>query len=67
MREIEASGRMILACRWCGERTVLLGRTDDWYREGREAFACECGKELTLADRAGELHLDVPDLAGPPN
>lgn len=48
--EIEASGRIVLEC-GCGERLVLLGREDDWYSEGRGAFACECGKELTLSDR----------------
>src|SRR3712207_7235927 len=41
----------------CRERVVLLGREDDWYSEGRTAFACECGAELTLADRVGEESL----------
>lgn len=51
--EIVPTERIVLACT-CGERLVLLGREDDWYAEGRNAFACECGKELTLADRLGE-------------
>jgi hypothetical protein len=48
--EIEASERIVLGC-GCGERLVLLGRADDWYAEGRETFECECGRELTLANR----------------
>ena len=63
--ELEASGRVVLACRGCGERLLLLGREDDWYGEGRPAFRCAgCGEELTLADRVGE---EAPEakLAGP--
>jgi hypothetical protein len=48
--EIEPSERIVLGCR-CGERLVLLGREDDWYTEGRSTFACECGRELSLANR----------------
>jgi hypothetical protein len=48
--EIETSEQIVLECK-CGERLVLLGREDDWYAEGRNTFACECGKELTLAAR----------------
>ena len=59
LREVEASGRVVLACRSCGERTVLLGSVSDWYREGRETFGCECGREVTLADRIGEANLNV--------
>ncbi len=67
MREIEASGCTVLACRSCGERTVLLGETGDWYREGRPTFACGgCGRELTLAHRVGEVHLDTAGLAPGP-
>jgi hypothetical protein len=51
---LELSDRIVLGCRSCGERVVLLGREDDWYSEGRTAFACECGARLTLADRVGE-------------
>jgi hypothetical protein len=62
--EMEASGRVVLACRSCGERTILLGSTGDWYREERELFGCGgCGRELTLADRVGEVHLDTAGLA----
>ncbi len=56
-----------MACRSCGERTVLLGNTGDWYREGRETFSCGgCGRELTLADRVGQVHLDTAGLAPGP-
>jgi hypothetical protein len=51
--EIEPSGRIVLGC-GCGERLILLGREEDWYAEGRSTFECECGRELTLADRVGE-------------
>ena len=62
MREIEATGSVVLACRSCEERTVLLGSTDDWQREGRVTFSCGgCGRELTLADRVVEAS---PDAAG---
>jgi hypothetical protein len=58
--EIEASERIVLEC-GCGERLVLLGREDDWYSEGRDAFECGCGEKLTLADRI-ERGLSVADL-----
>ena len=62
MREIEASGCAILACRSCGERMVLLGSTDDWYREGYKGFGCGgCGSEMTLADRVVGIR---PETAG---
>ena len=52
-RSIECSGRIVLDCT-CGERVVLLGQEDDWYREKRLTFACECGESLTLANRINE-------------
>jgi hypothetical protein len=55
--ELEVSGHLVLECGSCRERVVLLGREDDWYSEGRTAFACECGAKLTLADRVGEESL----------
>jgi hypothetical protein len=58
--EIEASERIVLGC-GCGERLVLLGREDDWYAEGRDAFECECGEKLTLANRV-ERGSSVADL-----
>lgn len=64
MREIEASGCAVLACRSCQERTVLLGNAGDWYRDERSTFTCGgCGRELTLADRLGEVHLDTVGLS----
>ena len=63
MGELEASGRVVLACRGCGERLLLLGREDDWYGEGRLAFRCAgCGGEVRFADRAGKGA--YPDRAG---
>jgi hypothetical protein len=67
LREVEASGCVVLSCRSCGERVVLLGRPGDWHREWRETFWCECGHEVRLADRIfGEVNLDVavPPLRG---
>ncbi len=59
-REVGVSGRVVLSCRSCGERTVLLGRPGDWHRQGRETFGCECGREVTLADRVfGEVNWGV--------
>jgi len=57
VREIEASGCIVLACRSCKERTALLGATHDWYRKGRTTFVCGgCGRGMTLADRVvGEV------------
>ena len=69
LREIEASGLIVLACRSCGELTILLGHTRDWYREERPTFACcggGCGLGLTLADRVGEVRLDTAGLAPVP-
>jgi hypothetical protein len=58
--EIEPSARIVLGCA-CGERLVLLGREDDWYAEGRDAFECECGEKLTLTNRV-EIGPSVADL-----
>jgi len=59
---LELTDRIVLGCRSCGERVVLLGREDDWYSEGRTVFACECGARLTLADRVGEEDLAIVEL-----
>ncbi len=54
-RFVNFSERIILECKTCKERLVLLGREDDWYSEGRTAFPCGgCGRRLTLADRIEE-------------
>ena len=60
LKHVEASGRPVLACRSCGERIVLLGRPGDWHRQGGVRLGCECGREVTLADRiSGVVNLDV--------
>jgi hypothetical protein len=41
---------VVLVCEECGDRTVLGGRLSAWYSESTR-FGCECGRELTLADR----------------
>lgn len=52
--EFEASRRVLLACRGCAERLVLLGLEIDWRKEGRSTFTCGgCGTLLTFADRLG--------------
>ena len=53
-RFVLCSERIILECKKCGERLILLGFEDDWRSEGRTTFECECGEELTLADRLDE-------------
>jgi hypothetical protein len=45
-----SSRRVILVCEECGERTVLGGPLAIWCSESTY-FGCECGRELTLADR----------------
>jgi hypothetical protein len=42
--------RVVLLCEECGERTVLGGPLTVWL-SGSTFFGCECGKDLTLADR----------------
>jgi hypothetical protein len=45
-----SSRKVILVCEGCGERTVLGGPLSVWYSQSTR-FGCECGRELTLADR----------------
>jgi len=45
-----SSRKVILVCKECGDRTVLGGALSVWYSESTH-FGCECGRELTLADR----------------
>lgn len=42
--------RVVLLCRECGERTVLVGPLSLWL-SGSTSFGCECGKHLSLAYR----------------
>jgi hypothetical protein len=60
-RFVLCSERIILKCR-CGERLILLGLEADWRSEGRTAWSCECGEELTLADRLDETDTGVKVL-----
>ena len=52
-RFVLCSEHIILECR-CGERLILVGFESDWQWERRTTFECECGKQLTLADRLDE-------------
>ncbi len=48
---MEGSARnVVLVCEVCGERTVLGGPLSVWC-SGSTTFGCECGEQLTLADR----------------
>ena len=49
-RFVVCSEHIVLECK-CGERLILLGFESDWHSEGRTTFECECGQELTFADR----------------
>ena len=53
-RFVLCSERIILKCKRCGERLILLGLEDDWSSEGRTTFECECGERVTFADRLDE-------------
>jgi hypothetical protein len=45
-----SSRGIILVCEECGEKTVLHGPLSVW-RSGSTFSGCECGKQLTAADR----------------
>ena len=55
------SERIVLECKRCDERLILLGLEEDW-RSERTDFECQCGESLTLADRADEEALAVKRL-----
>ncbi len=63
-----SSRRVILVCEECGERTVLGGRLSVWYSQSTR-FGCECGRELTLADRIDQQRIsragDISSAARP--
>ncbi len=63
-RSIELSGRIVLECKKCGERVILLGRAEDWHQEGGTSIGCSgCGEKLNLSvDHADEAALAVKDL-----
>ena len=53
-----SSRRVILVCKECGERTVLGEPLSVWYSESTH-FGCECGRELTLADRLDQQRVST--------
>ena len=63
-----SSRRVILVCEECEERTVLGGPLSVWYSKSTR-FGCECGRELTLADRLDQQRVsragDVTSAARP--
>ncbi len=61
-RFVLCSERIILECKRCGEKLILLGFEDDWSSEGRTTFECECGERVTFADRLDEEALVTIEL-----
>ena len=61
-RSVAFSERIVLGCERCGEKLVLLGLENDWRASGHDVFECECGAELSFANRADEEALLVKDL-----
>lgn len=61
-RSVVFSERIVLGCERCGEKLVLLGLEDDWRASGHDVFECECGADLTFADRGDEEAMLVKDL-----
>jgi hypothetical protein len=63
-----SSRKVILVCEECGERMVLGGALSVWYSQSTR-FGCECGRELTLADRLDQQRVsragDVTSAARP--
>ncbi len=53
-RSVVFSERIVLGCDKCGEKLVLLGLEDDWRAAERTVFECECGEELSFANRTDE-------------
>jgi hypothetical protein len=53
-----SSRKVILVCEGCGERTVLGGALSVWYSQSTH-FGCECGRELTLADRLDQQRVST--------
>jgi hypothetical protein len=45
-----SSERVILVCEHCGERLVL-GEPEEVWLSSRTLFECECGREVSLANR----------------
>ncbi len=54
-RFVLSTAQQVLECH-CGERLMLLGREEDWYAEGRTAFACGgCGRSIALVETMDEV------------
>ncbi len=64
------SRRVILVCEECGERTVLGEPLSVWCSSTTH-FGCECGRQLTLADRLAQQRIsrveDVANVAALPS
>ena len=59
-----SSRRVILMCEECGERTVLGEPLSVWCSSTTH-FGCECGRQLTLADRLDQRRVGiVRDVTG---
>ncbi len=56
---------VILVCYECGEKVVLGGPVSVW-RSAVTFFECECGQQLTLADREDEARTSRERLVGRP-
>ena len=52
------SGRVVLLCEECGER-IVLGDPDEVWLSTRTLFECECGHDVSLANR-----LEEPERTG---
>jgi hypothetical protein len=62
--DVVGSGRqVVLLCEECGEKVVLGGPESVW-RSARTFFDCECGQQLTLADREDETRTTSERLVG---
>ena len=69
------SGRIILRCKKCRQRLILLELEEDWLSEERIEFECKkCGKRLTLGRARsceeehkadGEVRNLIPSLHNP--
>ena len=44
------SGRVMLICEECGQ-TLVLGEPEEVWLSTRTRFECECGKDVSLANR----------------
>lgn len=61
-RFVVLSERIVLGCDRCGEKLVLLGLEDDWRAAEQTVFECECGEELSFANRTDEEAMLVRKL-----